>query len=151
MRKKYVVIEGLIGAGKTTLAKALSERNKANLVLEEFMSNAFLAPFYKDPERYAFPVEVGFLTERFRQLEREFAKEVKSKTIIADYHFEKSMVFARLNLTPEHLQVFQSLFDVLAAKIPKPDLMIYLDNSTEGLLSNIRKREREIEKQIKNG
>ena len=145
VKYNYVVIEGVIGAGKTTLAKMLSNDLNGKLILEEFATNSFLQRFYEDPERYAFPVEVGFLAERFRQLEAEFGADLFSSFTISDYHFAKSNIFARINLSPEHYHIYRSLYDIFIEKIPKCDLIVYLQNTSEGLLSNIRKRSRNME------
>ncbi|MFY0673309.1 MAG: 2-amino-4-hydroxy-6-hydroxymethyldihydropteridine diphosphokinase [Bacteroidia bacterium] len=144
----YVVIEGVIGAGKTTLAKKFARDLEGKLLLEEFATNTFLEKFYKDPERYAFPVEVGFLAERFRQLEAEFGTDLFSRFTVSDYHFAKSNIFARINLSPEHYHIFRSLYDIFLERIPKNDLTIYLQNSVDGLLKNIKKRSRSMESSI---
>lgn len=143
-----MVVEGVIGAGKTTLSKMLANDLNGKLILEEFATNSFLERFYKDPGRYAFPVEVGFLAERFRQIEAEFGPDLFSEFTISDYHFAKSNIFARINLSPEHYQIFRSLFDIFIERIPKNDLIIYLENSVDGLLDNIKKRSREMENSI---
>ncbi len=148
IKYNYIVIEGVIGAGKTTLAKKLAHDLSGKLILEEFATNSFLERFYKDPERYAFPVEVGFLAERFRQLEAEFGADLFSNFTISDYHFAKSNIFARINLSNEHYHIFRSLYDIFIDRIPKNDLTIYLQNSVDGLLQNIKKRSRNMEASI---
>lgn len=151
VKYEYVVIEGVIGAGKTTLAKKFANDLQAKLLLEEFATNTFLERFYKDPERYAFPVEVGFLAERFRQLEAEFGTDLFSRFTVSDYHFAKSNIFARINLSNDHYHIFRSLYDIFIERIPKNDLTIYLQNSVEGLLRNIKKRSRSMETSIPSG
>ena len=143
-----MVVEGVIGAGKTTLSKKLANDLSGKLILEEFATNSFLERFYSDMDRYAFPVEVGFLAERFRQLEAEFGPDLFSSFTISDYHFAKSNIFAQINLPNEHYQIFRTLFDIFIERIPKNDLTIYLQNSVEGLLQNIRKRSRSMESTI---
>lgn len=148
LKYSYVIIEGVIGAGKTTLAKKIAADMNGKLILEEFATNSFLERFYKDPGRYAFPVEVGFLAERFRQLEAEFGADLFSEFTISDYHFAKTNIFARINLSPEHYHIFRSLYDLFIDRVPKPDLIIFLQNSVEGLLGNIKKRSRNMENTI---
>ncbi|MGB0430603.1 MAG: 2-amino-4-hydroxy-6-hydroxymethyldihydropteridine diphosphokinase [Bacteroidia bacterium] len=148
VKYNYVVIEGVIGAGKTTLSKKLANDLNGKLILEEFATNSFLERFYKDPDRYAFPVEVGFLAERFRQLEAEFGADLFSHFTVSDYHFAKSNIFARINLSNEHYHIFRSLYDIFIDRIPRNDITIFLQNSVEGLLSNIKKRSRNMESTI---
>lgn len=151
VKYNYVVVEGVIGAGKTTLSKMLSNDLNGKLILEEFATNSFLEKFYEDPERYAFPVEVGFLAERFRQLEAEFGADLFSSFTISDYHFAKSNIFARINLSPEHYHIYRSLYDIFIEKVPKCDLIIYLQNTADGLLNNIKRRSRDMETGIEGG
>lgn len=147
-RYRYVIVEGVIGAGKTTLAKMLAEDLNGKLILEEFVTNSFLEKFYNDPERYAFPVEVGFLAERFRQLEAESGADLFSAFTISDYHFAKTNIFARINLSPDHYQIFRSLYEIFIERVPKPDIVLYLQNSVGGLKKNIKKRSRDMESGI---
>lgn len=148
VKYNYIVIEGVIGAGKTTLAKMLSNDLNGKLILEEFATNTFLERFYEDPVRYAFPVEVGFLAERFRQLEAEFGTDLFSSFTISDYHFAKSNIFAQINLSPEHYHIYRSLYDIFIERVPKCDLIVYLQNNSKGLLGNIKKRNRDMESSI---
>lgn len=145
---KYVIVEGVIGAGKTTLSKMLAEDLNGKLILEEFVTNSFLEKFYTDPERYAFPVEVGFLAERFRQLEAESSPDLFTQFNISDYHFAKTNIFARINLSAEHYQIFRSLYEIFIERVPKPDIILYLQNSVGGLVKNIKKRSRDMESGI---
>jgi len=142
---KYIAIEGNIGAGKTTLAQMLSERQQALFLPEQFEENPFLRDFYVEPDRYAFTVELSFLEERFRNVKQALAH---GKPVVADYLWEKSLVFARVNLKGAEMQLFERVYGVLAASIPVPDLVIYLHRSHETLHRQINKRGREFEKNI---
>ncbi len=142
---RYIAIEGNIGAGKTTLAQLLAERRKAVFLAEQFDENPFLRDFYLDPERYGFTVELSFLEERFRNVKQALAS---GKPVVADYLWEKSLVFARVNLKGAEMQLFERLYGVLAASIPVPDLVIYLHRSSETLHRQIGKRGRDFEKAI---
>lgn len=142
---KYIAIEGNIGAGKSTLAKILSERTQAVFLPEQFDENPFLREFYANPDRYALSVELSFLEERFRNVKQALSA---GKPVIADYLWEKSLVFARINLKGAELQLFERIYQVLAASIPVPDLVVYLHRSYESLHRQINKRGREYEKGI---
>jgi deoxyadenosine/deoxycytidine kinase len=145
----FIAIEGNIGAGKTTLSKMLSEELSARLILEEFSDNPFLPLFYANPERYAFPVELFFMTERHKQLQLFLLEQDLFKHFtVTDYIFPKTLLFAGKNLQGEELRLFQRLFDTLNASFPKPDLLVYLHRSVEHLIANIRKRNRSYEQQI---
>lgn len=142
---KYIAIEGNIGAGKSTLASLLAERTNALYLPEQFEENPFLRDFYADPERFGFTVELSFLEERFRNVKQALAA---GKPVVADYLWEKSMVFARVNLKGAELQLFERIYQVLAASIPVPDLVIYLHRSYETLHRQIGRRGRDFEKGI---
>jgi deoxyguanosine kinase len=142
---KYIAIEGNIGAGKSTLANMLAERIGSTYLPEQFEENPFLRDFYNDKDRYGFTVELSFLEERFRNVKHALAT---GKPVVADYLWEKSMVFARVNLKGAELQLFERLYQVLAASIPVPDLVIYLHRSYETLHKQIGKRGRDFEKGI---
>ncbi len=144
---RYIVIEGNIGAGKTSLAQKLANDAGALLVLEEFAENTFLPQFYKDPLKYAFPLELSFLAARFNQLKQQFHDSGK-QLIISDYHIRKSLLFAQTNLENEELALYQSFYDIVTAQLPEPDLVIYLDKGISKLKSNIRTRGREFENNI---
>lgn len=139
---RYIAIEGNIGAGKSTLAKILAERTSSFFLPEQFDENPFLRDFYSDPDRYALSVELSFLEERFRNVKQALAG---GQRVIADYLWEKSLVFARINLKGAELQLFERVYQVLAASIPVPDLVIYLHRSSETLHRQINKRGREYD------
>lgn len=146
---KFIAIEGNIGAGKTTLCHRLAARTGCSLVLEQFTDNPFLPPFYEQPERYAFPVELFFMTERHKQLLEHFANpDLFSTLTVADYFFVKTLLFAKNNLSEEEFRLFQRLFSVLNATFPKPDMLLYLHRPVDALLRQIRQRGREIERNI---
>lgn len=145
----FIAIEGNIGAGKTTLCHQLAERFSCALVLEQFTDNPFLPPFYEQPERYAFPVELFFMTERHKQLLEHFSQpDLFRAFTVADYFFVKTLLFAKNNLSEEEFRLFQRLFSVLNATFPKPDLLLYLHRPIDVLLKQIKKRGRDIERNI---
>lgn len=145
----FLAIEGNIGAGKTTLARMLAEEQGARLLLEEFADNPFLPHFYQNPERYAFPVELFFMTERHKQLQQELSqRDLFQEGVISDYIFLKTLLFARNTLNTEEYRLFQRLFNILNTAFPKPDLLVYLHRSVSNLLRNIKKRGRAYEQEI---
>ena len=149
MKYRFIAIEGNIGAGKTTLCHRLAERHGCSLVLEQFTDNPFLPFFYEQPERYAFPVELFFMTERHKQLQEHFAEpDLFRSFTVSDYFFVKTLLFAKNNLSEEEFRLFQRLFSVLNATFPKPDLLLYLHRPVEVLLKQIKKRGREMERLI---
>lgn len=142
----YIAIEGNIGAGKTTLCKMLERDYGCRLILEGFEDNPFLPKFYDNKERYAFPVELFFMTERHKQLQTNLKQqELFSSGIVSDYFFLKTLLFAKNNLNDEEYRLFQRLFTVLNSTFPKPELIVYLHRPVESLLKNIRKRGRAYE------
>ena len=146
---RYVSIEGNIGSGKTSLVDQLSTELGGKKILEQFADNPFLPLFYQDPERYAFSVELFFMTERYKQLQGELtAPDLFNEHIISDFFFIKSLLFARKNLMQEEYKLYQQLFSVLNNTFPNPDLMVYLHRDTNFLLDNIRKRNRPYEQEI---
>ncbi len=146
---QFIAIEGNIGAGKTTLARQLAADFDLRLILEEFSDNPFLPYFYENPERYAFPVELFFMTERHKQLQEELAQtQLFGEQVVADYFFLKTLLFARNNLKTDEYRLFQRLFNVLNSSFPRPDLLVYLHRPVDNLLVNIRKRGRDFEKNI---
>ena len=146
---KFISIEGNIGAGKTSLAKILATKFNASLVLEEFAENTFLPQFYEFPERFAFPLEMSFLAERFQQIKSEQKKaQEKGQLLIGDYIFEKSLLFARVNLKGAELELFNRFYELISADLYQPDLILYLNKRTDLLLKNISLRGRDYEKSI---
>ena len=145
----FIAIEGNIGAGKTTFCEMLAQDYNCRLILEQFTDNPFLPLFYDSPERYAFPVELFFMTERHKQLQSAFAEaDLFTPLSISDYFFLKTQLFAKNNLNNEEFRLFYRLFEVLNSTFPKPDLLIYLHRSVEDLMSNIKKRGRTYETDI---
>ena len=147
---RYVSIEGNLGSGKTSLVTKLSREYNAREILEEFENNPFLPLFYENPARYAFTVELFFMTERFKQLQDQLtAPDLFSSVIFSDFFFTKSLLFARKNLESEEYRLFQMLFSVLSKSFSKPDLLVYLHRDVKYLLENIKQRNRSYEQQIK--
>ncbi len=148
---RYIAIEGVIGAGKTTLAKKIAERLDANLILEEFETNPFLEKFYDDRRRYAFQTQMFFLINRYKQQEQLGQEDLFAKYIVSDYIFDKDQIFAYLNIEGEELKLYESLFPLLQRSLRKPDLVIFLQASTDRLMYNIKKRGRKIERNLTRG
>ncbi|QXP64199.1 2-amino-4-hydroxy-6-hydroxymethyldihydropteridine diphosphokinase [Polaribacter sp. HaHaR_3_91] len=145
----YIAIEGNIGAGKTTLANLLSNDFNAKMVLERFADNPFLPKFYEDKERYAFPLEMSFLADRYQQLTDDLAQfDLFKSFIISDYYIFKSLIFAQVTLQKEEYLLYRKMFDLMYKEITKPDLYIYLFQNTERLLENIKNRGRSYEQNI---
>jgi deoxyguanosine kinase len=149
MNYNYIVIEGCIGAGKTTLSEMLAKDFNAELVLEQFADNNFLPKFYKDPEHYAFPLEMTFLTERYQQLKSLLTKrDLFTDLVVADYFIDKCVIFSKNNLQPDEYNLFTKVYEIISTYLPKPDLLVYLYNTPENLLKNIAKRGRPYEQEI---
>jgi 2-amino-4-hydroxy-6-hydroxymethyldihydropteridine diphosphokinase len=145
----YIAIEGNIGAGKTTLTNKLAEDFNAKTVLERFADNPFLPKFYQDQNRYAFPLEMSFLADRYQQISDDLAQfDLFKDFIVADYHIFKSLIFAKVTLAEDEYRLYRNLFDIIYKEMPKPDLYIYLYQSTEKLLENIKQRGRSYEQEI---
>ena len=145
----FIAIEGNIGAGKTTLCQMMEEEFDCRLMLEQFTDNPFLPYFYENPERYAFQVELFFMTERHKQIQESLAqRELFPQLILSDYYFIKTLLFAKNNLKDEEFRLFQRLFHTLNATFSKPDLLVYLYRTVDDLILNINKRGREFEKHI---
>ncbi|MCY7328268.1 MAG: deoxynucleoside kinase [Saprospiraceae bacterium] len=145
----FIAIEGNIGAGKTTLCHRLAARTGCSLILEQFTDNPFLPFFYDQPARYAFPVELFFMTESHKQLLEHFAHPDLFRTCtVADYFFVKTLLFAKNNLQEEEFRLFQRLFAVLNGTFRKPDLLLYLHRPVPVLVEHIRRRGRDMEQQI---
>ncbi|MFT3677101.1 MAG: deoxynucleoside kinase [Chitinophagaceae bacterium] len=149
MRYNFITIEGNIGAGKTTLANLLSKHYNARLVLEEFADNPFLAKFYENPQQYAFPLELFFMAERFKQLKELLVqKDMFQQVTISDYLFTKCLLFAKVNLPDDEFRLYQRLFEIIHQQLLQPDLLIYLHAPVTRLQANIRKRNRPFEQKI---
>lgn len=146
---KYIAIEGNIGAGKTTLAHKLSEEFASRLILEQFEDNSFLPKFYEDQERYAFPLELSFLADRYQQLKTALAMHDMFRPLtVADYFIHKSLIFARKTLNNDEFLLYSKLFSIIDSTLPKPDLLVFLYVGIDRLQSNIRKRGRSYEQNI---
>ena len=150
MHYKFVVIEGNIGVGKTTLATMLAKDFDARLILEKFEENPFLPKFYKDPEKHAFPLELFFMAERYHQLKKQKEQDLFQPITIADYFFMKSKLFAQNNLQKDEQQLFNSLFEIMLSSLPNPNLLVYLYADVERLQKNIKSRGRDFEQEISN-
>lgn len=146
----YIAIEGNIGSGKTTLARMMGDDFNAKLVLERFADNPFLPKYYADMERYAFPLEMSFLADRYQQLTDDLAQfDLFKSFIISDYYIFKSLIFAQISLSPLEFNLYRKMFDLMYKEITKPDLFIYLYQNTDRLLENIKTRGRDYEQNIK--
>ncbi|KIC91593.1 deoxynucleoside kinase [Flavihumibacter sp. ZG627] len=149
MNYHFITIEGNIGAGKTTLAHLLSKHYNARLILEAFADNPFLPKFYENPTQFAFPLELFFMAERYKQLkELVHTKDLFHSITISDYLFTKCLLFAKVNLPEEEFRLYQSLFDIIHQQLVKPDILIYLHAPVQKLQVNIRKRNRPYEQSI---
>jgi len=149
MKYNFITIEGNIGAGKTTLAHLLSKHLKARLILEEFADNPFLPKFYENKQQYAFPLELFFMAERYKQLKELLqTKDMFQKITISDYLFTKCLLFAKVNLPEEEFLLYQKLFDIINPQLVQPDLLIYLHAPVGRLKENIKKRNRSYEQSI---
>jgi deoxyadenosine/deoxycytidine kinase len=149
MSLNYLVIEGNIGAGKTTLAQMISEKYQTKLVLEQFADNPFLPKFYENQEQYSFPLEMAFLAERYNQLNRELSHfDLFSPFTVSDYYFMKSLIFAQNTLQPDEYNLYRQFFTIIYDKMPKPDLYVYLHKDADLLLKNIARRGRSYENNI---
>lgn len=149
MKYNFVTIEGNIGAGKTTLSNLLSKHFNARLILEEFADNPFLPKFYENPSQYAFPLELFFMAERYKQLKELLqTKDLFKSVTISDYLFTKCLLFAKVNLKDDEFRLYQKLFDIINPQIVQPDILIYLHSPVNKLKENIRKRNREYEQSI---
>lgn len=145
---KYIAVEGVIGVGKTTFARMLAERLDAELLQEEVFENPFLVDFYKNRKRFAFPCQMYFLISRFQQQQQLTVRDLFAQRIVADYLYAKDAIFASVNLSDRELALYNRVAPVLARDIPRPDLTIYLQGSTEVLLRRIRKRNLTFERPI---
>ena len=144
----YVAVEGVIGAGKTSLAQMLSERLAGKLVLEKFEENPFLPKFYEDPGHYAFQTQIFFLLNRYKQQQDLFQADLFHRFLVTDYIFEKDKIFAYLNLADDELKLYETLLESMQKNILTPDLVVYIQCSVDRLMANIRKRGREMERNM---
>jgi deoxyadenosine/deoxycytidine kinase len=146
----FIAIEGNIGAGKTSLTKLLANGTSSKLILEQFEDNSFLPKFYDDPEKYSFPLELSFLAERYQQLKSKTSQNsLFEQQIFSDYFIYKCLIFAQANLPKDEFKLYQEFFNIVISTIRIPDLLVYLYVDIEVLLSNIKKRGREYEQNIK--
>lgn len=150
MNHSFIVIEGNIGAGKTTLAKKIAKDYNAKLIPEDFAENPFLPKFYKDPEKYSFPLELSFLADRFHQLNKEIRnRDLFKSFVVSDYFFTKSLIFSRNTLSEDEYGLYRRIFDIIYTNLPKPDLYVYLYLDVNNLIKNIKRRGRDYERDIK--
>ena len=148
---KYIAIEGNIGAGKTSLAKKIAVDFNSKLIIERFADNPFLPKFYKDPERYAFTLEMSFLSERYQQISEDLSQlNIFNELIISDYDIHKSLIFSKVNLSVEEFSLYRKLFYDMYKKILKPDLFVFLNQDIPRLQKNISRRGRDYENRISN-
>lgn len=149
MNYHFITIEGNIGAGKTTLAHLLSKHYNARLVLEQFADNPFLTKFYESPQQYAFPLELFFMAERYKQLkELIHTKDLFHNVTISDYLYIKCLLFAKVNLPESEFRLYQKLFEIINQQLVQPDILIYLHVPIHRLQNNIKKRNRPYEQAI---
>jgi deoxyguanosine kinase len=149
MKYNFITIEGNIGAGKTTLAHLLSKHFNARLILEEFADNPFLPKFYENPQQYAFPLELFFMAERYKQLKELLQqKDMFQNLTVSDYLFTKCLLFAKVTLPTDEFRLYQRLFEIIHQQVVQPDLLIYLHAPVSKLQMNIKKRNRAYEQQI---
>ncbi|MBN2662271.1 MAG: deoxynucleoside kinase [Bacteroidales bacterium] len=146
---KFIVIEGNIGAGKTSLSNRISNEYNANLVLEQFADNPFLPKFYKEPDKYAFQLETSFLIDRYDQLKKQLQTlDLFKSFVVSDYYFAKSLIFAGNTLKSDEFALYRKIFNAIYNNVPRPDLYVYLNLPIEKLLKNIKNRGRDYEKHI---
>jgi deoxyguanosine kinase len=145
---RYIVVEGPIGVGKTSLARLLAEEFNARLILEQVEENPFLKKFYENPRLNAFPAQLFFLLSRYRQQRDLAQQELFAKSTVADYLIGKDQIFAQVNLGPEEFALYRQLYQLLEPRLAKPDLVIYLQARTDVLLARLRKRDRDYERRI---
>jgi deoxyadenosine/deoxycytidine kinase len=149
MKYHYITIEGNIGAGKTTLAHLLSKHFNSRLILEQFADNPFLSKFYENPRQFAFPLELFFMAERYKQLkELVHTQDMFQHITISDYLFAKCLLFAKVNLPQEEFRLYQKLFDIIHQQLVQPDILIYLHAPVGRLQQNIKRRNRPYEQSI---
>jgi len=145
---KFIAIEGVIGAGKTSLAKKIKDRLNGKFIAEQFETNPFLEKFYADRARYAFQTQMFFLIDRFKQQQELAQEDLFTEHIVCDYIFEKDRIFAYLNLSSDELKLYENIYPLLARTLRKPDLVVFLQSGTDRLMFNIKKRNRKIERAL---
>lgn len=145
---RYIAIEGVIGAGKSSLAQKLSDKLGANQIMEEFEENPFLEKFYNDRKRFAFQTQMFFLINRYKQQQQLNQQELFTKYVVTDYIFQKDRIFAYLNLSGEELKLYETIFPLLDRDIPNPDLVVFLQANIDRLMSNIKTRGRGFERNL---
>lgn len=146
---QFLVIEGNIGAGKSTLSQMIAKDYNAKLVLEQFADNPFLPKFYKDKERYSFPLELSFLADRYYQIKKEVLNlDLFHSLMVADYYFAKTAIFAENTLKKDEYRLFRQIFDIIFESMPKPDLYVYLHSDVDRLMKNIKIRGRDYEQNM---
>jgi deoxyguanosine kinase len=149
MKHHFITVEGNIGAGKTTLTNLLAKHFNARIILEEFADNPFLSKFYENPQQYAFPVELFFMAERYKQLkDMVHTKDMFQTVTVSDYLFTKCLLFAKVTLPEEEFRLYQKLFEIIHQQLVFPDILIYLHAPVQKLQQNIKKRQREYEQNI---
>ena len=149
MKHQFITIEGNIGAGKTTLSNILAQKLNAKLILEEFADNPFLPKFYENPQQFAFPLELFFMAERYKQLKDLLhTQDLFNSITISDYLFTKCLLFAKVNLPTDEFRLYQSLFDIIHQQLVQPEILIYLHSPVDRLQQNIKRRNRSYEQQI---
>jgi deoxyadenosine/deoxycytidine kinase len=149
MKHHFITVEGNIGVGKTTLTHLLAKHFNARLILEEFADNPFLPKFYENPSQYAFPLELFFMAERYKQLkDMVHTKDLFQSVTVSDYLFTKCLLFAKVNLPEEEFRLYQKLFDIIHQQLTFPDILIYLHAPVQKLQANIKKRNRSYEQGI---
>lgn len=145
---RYIAVEGPIGVGKSSLARALAQHYGARLVSEPVEENPFLPRFYEEPERYAFTAQLSFLVERYRQQQELVQVDLFQHSVVTDYVFAKDRIFAGLTLGQDELALYERFYALLDDRIRKPDLVVYLDAQAEVLLRRLKKRDRPYERRI---
>ena len=145
---RYIAIEGVIGAGKTTLAQMIAERLGGRLVLEKFDENPFLTKFYENKDHYAFQTQIFFLLSRYKQQKELFQADLFNSYLVSDYIFEKDKIFAYLTLKDDELKLYETVVTAVEKNIPQPDLVVYLQSSTDRLMTNIKRRARKMEESM---
>ena len=149
MKYNFITVEGNIGAGKTTLTHLLAKYFNARIILEEFAENPFLSKFYENPKQFAFPVELFFMAERYKQMkEMLHTKDMFQSITVSDYLFTKCLLFAKVTLPDEEFRLYQRLFDIIEQQMTYPDVLIYLHAPIKKLQANIKQRNREYEQNI---